>query len=74
MLVTTHLKKKNYTFPVIHAPVLAAKLFPWVGLPTSFLVNGHGWRSGLYPFASGEQSVQRTLADLIEAATARSRE
>jgi len=74
MLVTTYLKKKNYTFPVIHAPVLAAKLFPWVGLPTSFLVNGHGWRSGLYPFAAGEQSVQRTLADLIEAATARSRE
>jgi len=37
--VTEYLKEKGYTFPVIHAPELADKLFPWSGLPTNFLVN-----------------------------------
>jgi thiol-disulfide isomerase/thioredoxin len=42
-----YIKDKGYTFPVLHAPELADRLFPWVGLPTNFLVNARGMRSGM---------------------------
>src|SRR5207249_755968 len=70
-LVMTYMKEKGYTFPVIHAPALADRLFPYVGLPTNLLVNGKGWRTGMYPFRPGPEGAGLVLADLTEAATTR---
>jgi hypothetical protein len=66
--VTEYLKEKGYTFPVINAPELADKLFPWVGLPTNFLVNTRGSRTSLYGFGGDAASLQRALEDLTNAA------
>jgi thiol-disulfide isomerase/thioredoxin len=63
-LVTAYLKEKGFTFPVIHAPLLADRLFPYSGLPTSFLVNAEGRRTSLYPFGGGEASLRRVLSEL----------
>ena len=66
--VTEYLKEKGYTFPVINAPELADKLFPWVGLPTNFLVNNKGSRTSLYGFGGDAAGLQRALEDLTNAA------
>ena len=63
-LVTAYLKEKGFTFSVIHAPLLADRLFPYSGLPTNFLVNAEGPRTSLYPFGGGEASLRRVLSDL----------
>jgi thiol-disulfide isomerase/thioredoxin len=63
-LVTAYLKEKGFTFPVIHAPLLADRLFPYVGLPTNFLVNAEGRRTSLYMFGGGDESLRRVLSDL----------
>ena len=63
-LVSAYLKEKGFTFPVIHAPLLADRLFPYSGLPTSFLVNAEGRRTSLYPFGGGEASLRRVLSEL----------
>jgi thiol-disulfide isomerase/thioredoxin len=67
--VTAYLKETNYAFPVIRAPELADKLFPWGGLPTSFLVNAKGLRTSLYGFAGDAASLQQVLEDLKKAAS-----
>ncbi len=66
--VTAYLKETNYAFPVIRAPELADKLFPWGGLPTSFLVNAKGLRTSLYGFGGDTASLQQVLEDLKKAA------
>jgi thiol-disulfide isomerase/thioredoxin len=68
-VVTTYLKQTSYVFPVICAPELADKLFPWVGLPTSFLVNAKGLRTSLYGFGGDAASLQQVLEDLKKAAS-----
>ena len=70
-LAAAYAKEKKYTFAVIHAPALADKLFPYAGLPTTFLVNGKGQRTSLYGFGSDEEGLRRVLADLEEAARVR---
>ena len=67
--VTAYLKETNYAFPVIRAPELADKLFPWGGLPTSFLVNAKGLRTSLYGFGGDAASLQQVLEDLKKAAS-----
>ncbi len=67
--VTAYLKEKGYTFPVIRAPELADKLFPWCGLPTNFLVNATGLRTSLYGFWGDAASLQQVLEDLKTAAS-----
>jgi thiol-disulfide isomerase/thioredoxin len=69
--VTAYLKEQGYTFPVIRAPELADKLFPWGGLPTSFLVNAKGLRTTLYGFGGDTASLQQVLEDLKKAASER---
>jgi thiol-disulfide isomerase/thioredoxin len=69
--VTAYLKETSYAFPVIRAPELADKLFPWVGLPTNFLVNAKGFRTSLYQFGADATSLQRVSEDLKEAASGR---
>lgn len=69
--VTAYLKEKGYTFPVINAPELADKLFPWGGLPTNFLVNAKGLRTSLYGFAEDATSLQQVLKELEKAASER---
>jgi hypothetical protein len=69
--VTAYLKETGYTFPVIRAPELADKLFPWSGLPTSFLVNAKGLRTGLYGFSGDAASLRQVLEDLKKAASER---
>jgi thiol-disulfide isomerase/thioredoxin len=49
--VRQYMEEHNYTFPVVHSAAVADKLFPWAGLPTSFLVNPRAERSGMYPIA-----------------------
>ena len=66
--VAEYMKEKGYTFPVIHAPRLADKLFPYIGLPTNFLVNTKGVRTGLYGFSADSASVERLIKDLTNAA------
>jgi hypothetical protein len=68
-VVTAYLKKTSYVFPVICAPELADKLFPWVGLPTSFLVNAKGLRTSLYGFGGDAASLLQVLEDLKKAAS-----
>jgi hypothetical protein len=67
--VTAYLKEKGYTFPVIRAPDLADRLFPWSGLPTSFLVNAKGLRTSLYGFGGDTASLRKVLEDLEKAAS-----
>ena len=67
--VTAYLKETSYAFPVIRAPELADKLFPWSGLPTSFLVNAKGLRTSLYGFGGDAASLQQVLEDLKKAAS-----
>ena len=67
--VTAYLKETNYAFPVIRAPELADKLFPWGGLPTSFLVNAKGLRTSLYGFGGDAASLRQVLEDLKKAAS-----
>jgi thiol-disulfide isomerase/thioredoxin len=69
--VTAYLKESSYAFPVIRAPELADKLFPWVGLPTNFLVNAKGLRTSLYQFGADATSLQRVSEDLKQAASGR---
>ena len=54
-----YMKEKGYTFPVLHAPELAGQLFPYVGLPTNFLVNAKGMRSGMIGFMDAESAIKR---------------
>jgi thiol-disulfide isomerase/thioredoxin len=70
-LVTAYLGEKGYTFPVINAPELADKLFPWVGLPTNFLVNTKGLRTSLYGFGGDAANLQEVLELLKKAASER---
>jgi thiol-disulfide isomerase/thioredoxin len=65
--VKRYVKEKGYTFPVIHAPELADRLFPYVGLPTNFLVNANGMRTSLYGFVASEEGRQRVVQDLENA-------
>ena len=62
--VTDYVKEKGYTFPVIRSPGLADKLFPFVGLPTNFLVDAKGMRTSIYGFSG----PQRAMEDLEAAA------
>jgi thiol-disulfide isomerase/thioredoxin len=57
--VREYIKEKGYTFPVLHAPELADKLFPWAGLPTNFLVNAQGMRSGMVGVADKDSTLKR---------------
>ena len=57
--VPEYLKEKGYTFPVVHAPGLADRLFPWAGLPTNFLVNAKGMRSGMVGVGDVDYTVKR---------------
>ena len=66
--VTAYMKEKGYTFPVVHSPVLANRLFPYMGLPSNVLVNSSGERTSLYSFGGGEGGLQRVLDDLAIAA------
>jgi thiol-disulfide isomerase/thioredoxin len=66
--VQDYAKEKGYTFPMIRAPELADKLFPYVGLPTNFLVNAQGMRTSLYAFAGNPEGMRRLLEDLEKAA------
>jgi thiol-disulfide isomerase/thioredoxin len=56
-----YIREKGYTFPVICAPVLADRLFPYVGLPTSFVVNPQGMRTGLRAFSPDSVSIRRLI-------------
>jgi len=67
--VTAYLEETKYAFPVIRAPELADKLFPWGGLPTSFLVNAKGLRTSLYGFGGDAASLRQVLEDLKKAAS-----
>jgi hypothetical protein len=66
-LVSAYMKEKWYTFPVIHSPVLANKLFPYLGLPSNVLVNAECRRTSLYPLRIYETSLQQVLSDLEKA-------
>jgi hypothetical protein len=59
--VTAYLNEKGYTFPVINAPDLADKLFPWIGLPTNFLVDTKGLRTNRYGFGEDAANLQQVL-------------
>jgi len=65
--VRDYLTEQGYTFPVIQAPELADKLFPYAGLPTNFLVNAQGMRTGMYGFAGDAEGVRRLIEDLEKA-------
>jgi thiol-disulfide isomerase/thioredoxin len=66
--VEGYMKKSRYTFPVINAPDLADKMIPYIGLPTSFLVNTNAQRTGIYPFGSQPSFVERLERDMDSAA------
>jgi len=66
--VRAYLKDKGYTFPVLQSAELADKLCPYSGLPTNFLVNAHGARSGLYGIGWDSESVTRLIEDLAKVA------
>jgi thiol-disulfide isomerase/thioredoxin len=66
--VRDYVKEKGYTFPVIHAPELADQLYPYAGLPTSFLVNAQGMRTSLYGFAGDPEGLRRLIEDLEQEA------
>jgi hypothetical protein len=57
--VPEYMKQQHYTVPVIHAPELADKLFPWAGLPTNFLVNAKGMRTGMFGVWDAESTLKR---------------
>lgn len=65
---TEYMKEKRYTFPVIHAPQLADRLFPYSGLPTNFIVNAEGVRTSLYVFSADSASVTRLIDELTRTA------
>jgi len=65
--VRDYLTEQGYTFPVTQAPELADKLFPYAGLPTNFLVNAQGMRTGMYGFAGDAEGVRRLIEDLEKA-------
>ena len=65
--VKEYMKEKGYAFPVIHNAQLAEQLFPYVGLPTNFLVNGRGVRTGLYGFSPNSAGVKQAIDDLVNA-------
>lgn len=54
-----YIKEKGYAFPVLHAPELADRLFPWAGLPTNFLVNAKGMRSGMVGVGDVDYTLKR---------------
>jgi thiol-disulfide isomerase/thioredoxin len=56
-----YIKEKGYTFPVICAKDVADLLFPFVGLPTSFLVNPQGVRTSIRGFSPDSKSVGRLI-------------
>ncbi len=66
--VKAYIKEKRYTFPVIHSPDLADKLFPYAGLPSNVVVNSDGKRTSLYSFGGGADGLQHILKDLAIAA------
>ncbi len=66
--IRQYMEEKKYTFPVIHSAELADKLFPWAGLPTSFLVNPRGERSGIYPMAPDSASIGSVMDKLAQLA------
>jgi len=59
-----YMKEKGYTFPVLRSPGLADKLLPWAGLPTNFIVNPQGMRTGLRGFAPDSASVNGMIEEL----------
>lgn len=59
-----YMKEKGYTFPVIRSPGLADKLLPWAGLPTNFIVNPQGMRTGLRGFSPDSASVNGMIEEL----------
>jgi thiol-disulfide isomerase/thioredoxin len=63
-----YMKEKGYTFPVVCAPELADKLFPYAGLPTSFVVNPQGMRTSLYGFSTDSSGVGRLIEFLAKVA------
>jgi thiol-disulfide isomerase/thioredoxin len=64
-----YMKEKGYTFPVIWAKELADRLFPYVGLPTNFLINPKGVRTGLRGFSPDSTSVGRLIEELNKLVT-----
>jgi len=65
--VKEYMKEKGYMFPVIQNPQLADRLFPYAGLPTNFLVNGRGIRTGMYGFSPESTGVKQAMDDLVRA-------
>jgi thiol-disulfide isomerase/thioredoxin len=63
-----YMKEKGYTFPVIHGPKVADRLFPWAGLPTNFLVAPDGRRSGMRGVGWDSTSVARLIDELAKIA------
>jgi thiol-disulfide isomerase/thioredoxin len=63
-----YMKEKGYTFPVISSPGLADKLLPWAGLPTNFIVNPQGMRTGLRGFSPDSASVSQLIEELQKVA------
>jgi thiol-disulfide isomerase/thioredoxin len=63
-----YMKEAGYTFPVICGAELASKLFPYVGLPTNFIVNRQGKRTSYYPFSPDSRSVALLIDELAKIA------
>jgi hypothetical protein len=59
-----YMKKEGYTFPVICGKELADRLFPYSGLPTNFLVNPQGVRTGMCGFVADSASVTNLIDEL----------
>jgi thiol-disulfide isomerase/thioredoxin len=59
-----YMDENKYSFPVVWAPQLADQLFPYEGLPTSFLVNPDGARTGMYPIGSDSVEMGRLIEKL----------
>jgi hypothetical protein len=64
-----YMEEMKYTFPVIASKEVAEKLFPAFGLPAYWIIDSRGRRSS--PYWWNEQDVDRIVADLQRAATAK---
>jgi hypothetical protein len=66
--VAAYMRDNKYTLPVINDAALADRLFPYVGLPSNFLVSAGGLRTTFYGFTGGEAGFKRMINDLETAA------
>ena len=65
--VRAYMTEKGYTFPVIRAPEVADRLFPYAGLPTNFVVNSQALRTSYEGFAPDSVSVGKFVEQMIQA-------